>query len=324
MKRGFALVAAAVLAQALTTAAFAQSFPNKPVRIVTAFSAGSGPDGMLRLISDRLGKLWGQAVVVDNKPGGSGFIAIAEARKAVPDGHTVLHMDGLNVTAIPHMYSKLPYNAQTDIEPISPIHGGYFFVVVSADAPWTNVADLIQAAKAPNSPVSYGSWQIGSVAHLFGAAMENASGAKMLHVPFKDNSMLYSSVARKDVSWAFGSVASAGALEKAGKLKFLAIAGPTRALTHPNVPTVTEAGGPAGFQAKGWVGLFSIKGSPRQVSQQISTDLAKVMSEPDVMSKMVELGYTPMPMKPDDLKTMIAAESKDFKAAVSRAAIALD
>lgn len=318
-------VAGLVAASALALApAFAQTYPTKPVRVVTAFSAGSGPDAMLRMVSDKLSKLWGQPVLVENKPGASGFIAVAEARRAGADGYTLLHMDGLNMTAIPHMYKKLPYDAETDIEPISPIHGSYFFVAVSADSPWNNVGDLVKAAKANPGNVTYGSWQVGSVAHLFGASLETATGTRMMHVPFKDNSQLYTAVARGDVGWAFGSAASAGPLQKAGKLKFLAIAGPERASTHPQVPTIATAGGPSNFAARGWVGLFAVKGAPAGVTEKVAADLARVLGEDDLKAKMTELGYDPMPRKPAETRALIASESKEFKTVVTRSGVALD
>lgn len=317
----FLLAAAPVF---LTGFAHAQTYPSKPIRIVSAFSAGSGPDAMLRMVSDKLGKLWGQPVIVDNKPGASGFIAVAEARRSGTDGYTLLHMDGLNMTAIPHMYKKLPYDAETDIEPISPIHGSYFFVAVSSDSPWNNMSDLIKAAKKDPGTVTYGSWQVGSVAHLFAASLETATGTKMMHIPFKDNSQLYTSVARQDVRWAFGSAASAGPLVKAGKLKFLAIAGPNRESTYPQVPTMAESGGPAGFSARGWVGLFAPKGIPMTIAEKISADLSRVLSEPELKAKMTELGYDPMAIKPAETRALVAAQSKEFKVVVQRSGVTLD
>lgn len=308
----------------LIEAAHAQAYPSKPVRIVTAFSAGSGPDAMLRMVSDKLAKLWGQPVLIDNKPGASGFIAVAEARRSGTDGHTLLHMDGLNLTAIPHMYKKLPYIAETDIEPISPIHGSYFFVTVSSDSPWNSMTDLIKAAKADPGIITYGSWQVGSVAHLFAASLEAATGTKMMHVPFKDNSQLYTSVARQDVKWAFGSAASAGPLVRGGKLKLLAIAGPNRESTFPQVPTMAESGGPAGFEARGWVGLFAPKGVSMPIAEKISTDLARVLSEPELKAKMTELGYEPMAIKPAETRALVAVQSKEFKVVVARSAVTLD
>lgn len=308
----------------LLEAVHAQAYPSRSVRIVTSFSAGSGPDAMLRMVSDKLAKLWGQPVIIENKPGASGFIAISEARRSGVDGYTLLHMDGLNLTAIPHMYKKLPYNAETDIEPISPVHGSYFFVTVSADSPWNSMTDLIKAAKSDPGAISYGSWQIGSVAHLFSAALEAGTGTKMMHVPYKENSQLYTGVARQEVSWAFGSIASAGPLVKAGRLKFLAIAGPARESAYPQVPTVAEAGGPAGFEARGWVGLFAPKGVPMPIAEKISADLTRVVNEPELKAKMTELGYDPMPSKPAETRALVATQSKAFKVVVTRSAVTLD
>lgn len=314
----------AALQLSVTSSAIAQAFPSKPVRIVSAFSAGSGPDAMLRMVSMQLGKIWNQSVVVDNRPGGSGFIAVGEVKKAVPDGHTILHGDGLNFTAIPHMYSKLPYDAVTDFDPVSPIHYSNFFVTVPADAPWKSMGELLKAAKESPNPINYGSWQIGSVAHIFGALMERETSIKMTHVPFKDNSMLYGSVARGDVQWAFGTNASAGSLERAGKLRYLAIAAPARLGTHPNVPTVSESGGPANFEASAWVGLFAPKGTPAAVSQKIAADLAKAMNDPETKAKMTEFGYNPLPLKPEETRALVTKESQRHKEVVTRARITLD
>ena len=130
-------IAAAALAPA---ASFAQQFPSKPVRLITSFPAGSGPDAMLRFLGERLARPWGQSVVIDNRPGGGGFIAVSEARKAAPDGHTLLHIDGLNFTAAPHLYKALPYDPVTDFIPITPSHAGYLFIAVASTSHWRHVA----------------------------------------------------------------------------------------------------------------------------------------------------------------------------------------
>jgi tripartite-type tricarboxylate transporter receptor subunit TctC len=293
------------------------------VRIVSAFSAGSGPDAMLRLASERLSNVWKQQVIIDNRPGGSGFIAVAEVRKAPPDGYTLLHADGLNFTAVPHLYKKLPYEAG-DFDPVTPIHRSYFFITVPANSPWKSVADLVAAAKAKPGEVTYGSWQVGSVAHLGSAALEEATGTRMNHIPFKENSQLYSGVASGDVNWAFGSAASAGPLQRAGKLRFLALAGPQRLSTHPDGPTVAEAGGPAGFETSGWVGLFAARGTPKATSEKIAADLATALADAGIRAKMSEFGYEAVPMSPAQAARLVATESPRYAQVVKRTAIALD
>ncbi|MDX3904086.1 MAG: tripartite tricarboxylate transporter substrate binding protein [Pigmentiphaga sp.] len=306
------------------TAALAQQeFPTRPVRIISAFSTGSGPDAMLRIVAERLSKKWGQPVVVENKPGGSGFIAASEVKRAAADGSTLFHADGLNFTAIPYMYSKMPYKVE-DFAPIVPLHHSYFFIAVSAQSNWNSVGDLLAAARAKPGRVTYGSWQIGSVAHLNGAALEDTAKVKMTHVPFKDNSQLYTSVANREVDWAFATAGSAGALQKAGKLKFLALAGPERLSTHTSVPVVGEGGGPAGFEASGWVGLFAPAGTPKTTVAKINADVISVYKQPDVPPKMVDFGYMPLLITPEEAAAKVKSEGAAYARLVKEIGLTLD
>lgn len=323
MNRRFIVAALAAASSVLHLSSTWAAFPDKPVRIVSAFSAGSGPDSMLRLVAERLSKVWGQQIVIDNRPGGSGFIAVSEAKKAAADGYTLLHADGLNFTAVPHLYKKLPYNV-ADFDPVTPIHRSFFFIAVSANSPWKSFADLVSAAKARPGEVTYGSWQIGSVAHLGGAALESATGTRMNHIPFRENSQLYSGVANGDVGWAFGTAGSTGPLQRAGKLRYLALAGPQRLSTHPDVPTVAEAGGPSGFEVSGWVGLFAPKGTDKAIEDKISADLAKAVADAEVRAKMSEFGYEAVPMSPTQTAKVVATESPRYAEVVKRQSISLD
>jgi tripartite-type tricarboxylate transporter receptor subunit TctC len=314
-------IAAAALAPAAT---FAQQFPSKPVRLITSFPAGSGPDAMLRFLGERLARPWGQSVVIDNRPGGGGFIAVAEARKAAPDGHTLLHIDGLNFTAAPHLYKALPYDPVTDFRPITPLHAGYFFIAVASTSPWRTVADLLAAARSRPGEVTYGSWQVGSIAHLGAVALESASSTRMNHIPFKETSQLYAAVAGGDVNWAFGSPASAGPLQRAGKLRFLALAAPQRLTTHPDVPTVAESGGPAGFETTSWVGLFGLPGLPAAVAARISQDLTQLMADPEVRSKLTDFGYVSQPLTPEQTVAKIEQERMRYARTIREAGIRLE
>lgn len=320
----FAMALGALATTCMAAGAAAQGYPTKPVRVVSAFSTGSGPDAMLRLVAERLSRAWGQQVIVENKPGGSGFIAAGDAKRSAPDGYTLFHADGLNFTAIPHMYKKLPYDAEKDFSPVIPLHHSYFFIAVSAQSPWNSAGDLIAAAKARPGQVTYGSWQVGSVAHLGGAQLEAASGTKMEHVPFKDNSQLYTSVANGGVNWAFGTAGSAGPLQKAGKLKFLALAGPKRLSTHPDVPTVGESGGPAGFETTGWVGLFAPAGVPVAIIDKINQDIARIVNEPEMQPRLMDFGYMPLPISPSEVSALIRKESVQYAQTIKKMGLTLD
>ena len=199
-------IAAAALSMAmLATPALAQTFPTKPVRTIIPYSAGSGPDTVMRLVGEKLARAWGQQLVVENRPGGNGWIAIAAAKQAPADGYTLLQLDDTHMALQPHIYKQLPHDLARDFAPVTPLYRTYFFIVVPVNSSWKSVTDLVAAAKAKPGALTYGSWGIGSVGHVGAAMLESATGTQMTHVPFKELPQLYSAVANGDVAWAFGT-----------------------------------------------------------------------------------------------------------------------
>ena len=142
--------------------ALAQAFPSKPVRILTPFPVGSGPEGVVRLLADKLSRTWGQPVVVENKPGGNGFIAIDAFKRGTSDGHDLIQLDNVHLSAYPHLFKKLPYDAQKDFEPLLPLFKTYFFFAVANDSKYKTVGDIIADAKANPGKLNYGSWSVGN------------------------------------------------------------------------------------------------------------------------------------------------------------------
>jgi len=304
--------------------ASAQQYPTKPVRILTPFPGGSGPDAVLRVVGDKLTKMWGQQVIVENRPGANGFIAIEAAKKAAPDGYTLVQMDDTHLALQPHLYKKIPYDINKDFDPVATLFRTYFFVVVPATSSWKDMKDLIAAAKAKNGDLTYGSWFVGSPGHVGAAMLEAATGTKMTHVPFKEMSQLYTGVANGDVAWAFGSAASSGAMYRASKVKYIAVAAPKRVAGFESVPTVAEAGGPAGFDVKAWVALFAPHGTPPAIVAKINQDVAKVLAEPDVKERFASFGFEPYATAPAEIAANMAADSKRYGDIVKRANISVE
>ena len=170
-----------ILALTATTGALAQAgdFPNKPVTLVTPFAAGSGPDAVLRLVSDKLSRLWNQRVLIDNKPGGGGFIAIDQARRAAPDGYTLLQLDSEHIAALPHLYKSRNFVTLQHFDPVASLFRTPFFVAVSSESKWKNMGDLIAEAKANPEAMVYGSWGVGSPGHLGAQQLEALTGIRM-------------------------------------------------------------------------------------------------------------------------------------------------
>jgi tripartite-type tricarboxylate transporter receptor subunit TctC len=305
--------------------ALAQTFPAKPVTVITPFPPGSGPDAQLRLIGDRLTRIWGQQVIIENRPGGNGVIAVQAAKKASPDGYTLIQVDNMYLAAQPHLLKKLPYNLAADFDPVTTLSRNYFFVTVPSSSNWKSMTDLINAAKAKPGDLTYGSWFIGSPGHLGAAQLEAATGTRMTHVPFKELSQLYTAVGNNEVSWAFGSAGSAGAMHRAGKVKYLAVSAPKRVVGYEDVPTIAELGGPADFELSAWIALLAPRGTPKPVMEKIHQDVAKILAEPDIRQRYVTaFGYETMSLSSSEAAELVKKESVKYGDIIKRANIALE
>jgi tripartite-type tricarboxylate transporter receptor subunit TctC len=321
-----AALAAAAIAMAVPRGAQAQTapFPTKPVRIITPFPVGSGPEGVARMVAEKLSKMWGQPVTVENRPGGNGFIAIDAFKRGATDGHDLIQLDSVHLTAYPYLFKKLPYDPKNDFEPLLPLFKTYFFATTAINSKYKNVADLIADAKANPGKLNYGSWSVGNPVHLGSALFETVTGTQMEHVIFKETSQLYTSVAQGDLAFALGTSATAGALYRSGKIKFLAVAAPNRIPAYPDVPTFTEAGGPAGFEVSGWTTIAVPKSLPRPLADKIMQDISKGLSEPDVKEKYLVFGYELFPQTREQFAQYIQAESTRQAAIIVKAKAALD
>ena len=312
------------LGLSLGATAQAQTFPTKPVRIITPFPVGSGPEGVARLVADKLAKTWGQAVTVENRPGGNGFIAIDAFKRGAPDGHDLIQIDNVHLTAYPHLFKKLPYDAKTDFDVLLPLFKTYFFFTTASDSKYKNVGDIVADAKGNPGKLNYGSWSVGNPVHLGSALFETVTGTEMQHVIYKETSQLYTGVSTGELAFAMGSSATAGPLYRAGKLKFLAIAAPKRLPAYKDVPTVGEAGGPANFEVSGWTAIAAPKGLPKAVADKIQKDIEKALSEPDVREKFVSFGYEPFTPTREQFTQYIQAESGRQAEVIKKAKAALD
>ncbi|WP_046115395.1 Bug family tripartite tricarboxylate transporter substrate binding protein [Aquincola tertiaricarbonis] len=309
---------------ALATAALAQEWPTKPVRILTPFPAGAGPEAVVRVLAEKLQKKWGKPVIVENKPGGNGFIAISEFKRAVPDGHDLIQLDNVHLVAYPHLFKRLPYDAQKDFEQIAPLFRTYFFVGVPSSSAYKTVGDILADAKARANALNYGSWSVGNPVHLGSALLESATGTQMQHVIYKETSMLYTAAANGELDFALGSLATAGPMQRTGKLKFIAVTAPKRLPAFPDVPTVAESGGPSNFEVTGWTTLAAPKGVPPAVAEKIRADLQAALAQPDLKERYATFGYEPFPATSEQFKAFVAAETTKYGDVIKRAKISID
>lgn len=316
-------VALAVTASAVP-AAQAQSYPVRPIKIVTPFPVGQGPDVLLRSLAEELGKTLGQPVVIENKPGASGFVAFQTAKSAPADGYTLVHMDSFHIGTQPHLFSKLPYSATQDFDPVTPLVRNYFFVVVPANAPWKNIGELLAEAKRQPGGITYGSWGVASPAHLGGLVLENTAKVQMLHVPYKESSQLYSGVANGELNWAIGSAISADAMLQAGKVRLLAAAAPARIAGYDQVPTAAETGAPAQWSVGGWNGLLAPKGTPAEIVNRLNAAIVQAMDTPKMRERLALFTYESYTMSPNDMSALMKQEQDNWGPIIRTAGISLD
>lgn len=315
------------LASALTCAAAqaqSEQFPQRPVRIVLPYSVGSGPDAVARMVGEQLTAGWKQPVIVENKPGANGWLAIGEVKRAVPDGYSLAIVDSTHMTLQPHLYRNLPFDPVRDFVPVAPIYTTHFFVVVSASSPWNNVTDLIAAAKAQPDKLTYATWGMGSVAHVGTSMFQTATKTSMTHVPFKDLAQLYTAVANGEVDWAFGTAATVQNLYQAKRIKLLALAAPSRLESYPDIPTVSEAGGPTDFELKTWVAAFAPKGTPATILERLNANIAQAVMAPGVQKRFKTYGFDAWPAQADALAQARGNDSARYAAVVEQANISLD
>ena len=305
------------------TAAQAQdAFPSKPVTVFTAFAAGSGPDAVLRLVADKLSKAWNQRVQVENRPGGGGFIAIDAARRAAPDGYTLLQLDSEHLSALPHLYKARGIDTLKVFDPVATLFRTSFLVAVASDSKWKSMSDLITTAKAGG--VNFGSWGVGSPGHLGGEQLELLTGTEMQHVPFREVSQLFTSVASGEPAWSFASLPSSQGPYKAGKLRYLAVAAPKRLTQLPDVPTVAESGGPAALDVNSFVVLLAPKGLPAAVRDRIHADVDKALAEPDIKARFETFAFENVGWQGAEIDRQAAIKSRTYGELVKRKSISLE
>jgi tripartite-type tricarboxylate transporter receptor subunit TctC len=271
------LFATCVVALALVSAAQAQTYPNGPVRLIVPTSPGGVTDTMARIVAQRLTEM-GHTVVVDNRGGGNGSVGAIAVAHAPPDGLTLLVTSDATITANPSLSGKLGYSAK-EFTPIIVLCRGTPMLVVNSKVPANNVKELIALAKAEPGKLNYGSYGVGTYAHLSMEDFKLRTGTDIVHIPYRGATPAAQALLAGDVNMLLLNLSSIEAHEKTGKVKILAAAGDKRAAARPDLPTIAEAGVP-GFSTTVWFALFGPANMPPELVQKIYADVSKGLDEP--------------------------------------------
>jgi tripartite-type tricarboxylate transporter receptor subunit TctC len=308
MRATFAALLAAALVPA---AAIAQSYPAKPVTFVVPFPAGGGTDIAARVVANKLTARWGQSVVVENKAGAAGIVGTDFVAKAKPDGYTLL-IANVGIPSInPVLYAKLPYNPDTALAPITEICELPFVLMATPSFAANTPKELVALAKAQPDKVTFASSGSGGSPHLTAEIFQQATGTRMMHVPYKGGGPAMTDLMAGHVNLLFASILEGSGHIKAGKLKALAVTSPKRSPALPDVPTLAEAG-ISGAESGSWVALMAPAGTPQAIIDKIVADVKEVVADPQVKAQLVSQGATPQSSTPAQLQALIDADKARY------------
>jgi tripartite-type tricarboxylate transporter receptor subunit TctC len=300
---------ASTLAAALVTvtSAFAQSYPNRPVRMVVPLSAGGFADVPARIIAPRLSEALGQSVFVENKPGAGATIGTDFVAKAKPDGYTLLFTGTPHVIS-PALYKNLPYDPLKDFASVMLVAAGPYVLVVNPQLPVKSVQELIALAKTQPGKIDYASSGNGSAQHLVSAMFASMAGIDLSHVPYKGSGPAMQDLISGQVKVSFAGIPNVMPSLRSGKLRALAVSTPKRSPDLPDVPTVAEAGVP-GYDATLWLALLAPAGTPGEIVQKLYTEATRTLRESEVQKAIAATGVEVNIIGPQELPAFLQAEA---------------
>ncbi|MCR0984815.1 Bug family tripartite tricarboxylate transporter substrate binding protein [Roseomonas populi] len=310
------LLAAPMLAVPALRPARAAGWPDRPVRIVVSFTAGGTTDIIARLVGAHLSDLWGQPVVIENRPGAGGNIGTEYVARSAPDGYTLLVASVGPLAVNMSLYKSMPYDSRKDLAAITLLAGVPNILVVAPDFPARSVAELVALAKAKPGGLSYGSTGVGTSSHLSGALMDQMAGVQTTHVPYRGAVALNDLLSRR-VDFMFATIPSVIEQIRAGKLRAMAVSSLHRSRSAPDVPAMAELGFP-GFDASSWFGMVAPAGTPPELVRKISSDAASILKRPDIEKQMVDQGADPVGNSPAEFAAFISAEIDRWSEVVRR------
>jgi tripartite-type tricarboxylate transporter receptor subunit TctC len=307
--------------QLAASVAPAQDFPSRTIKIVVPYPAGGGVDGLARPIAERLSRLWGQSVIVENKAGAATMLGGAEVARAPADGHTLLFTSDSSITSNPHLFKKMSYDPIKELAPVTQLINLHQFVLVHPSVTANTVKELVALAKEKPDALNYGSYGKGSQPHLLFEMLGKETGAKIQQISYRGIAPAITAALAGEVQMTLGSVAvSAGHIE-AKKLKALAIGRQSRLPSHPDIPTLREAGFPD-IEPLSWFGLFAPAGTPPAIVEKIQKAVAATLADPEFKARFIDrAGHSGVGSTPAEFAAFIKADFDSKKRLIAAAGI---
>ncbi|MFZ0196584.1 MAG: tripartite tricarboxylate transporter substrate binding protein [Pseudolabrys sp.] len=303
-----------IVAALLTTGLFSQQaalaqYPTKPVHIVVPYPAGGAVDAFARVLTQQLSEMWGQQVVVDNRPGASTMIGAEQVAKSPPDGYTLLLTAELTLVIVPHLYEKIPYDPLRDFAPVVALVSATQALVANPSLPVKTVKDLVALAKAKPGQLTFGSFGNGSTGHLNMEVLQAMTDARFNHIPYNGAGPAMNDVIGGHIDFMLAALSIVKGNVQAGKLHMIGVGSNHRSGEFPDVPTLSESGAP-GFEAKSWFGLVAPAGTPPDVIKKINQDVTRVISDHAFAEKyLAAQGLESITGTPEQFAAFVRAET---------------
>lgn len=297
------------------TAAWAQAYPSKPIRLVIPFPPGGGTDILSRLVAAKLTEVSKWTVVADNRAGAGGTLGLAEAARAAPSGYEMVMGQKDNLVVAPWLYKNLSFDPIKDFQAVAHIAYTPVVIVTNAASKYKTLADVVTAARAQPDAVTYGSPGNGTTIHLAGEIFKSAANVKLRHVPYKGSNPAMMDVLAGNIDLMVSSVPSAMAQIKSGKLRALAVTSAKRSSSLPDVPTVAESGF-KDFDVSTWYGLFMPAATPREIVAQVHAEVNKLLATPEMVAAIQAQGAEPQTMTAAQFATLLKTDHEKWKGIV--------
>ncbi|HET9245722.1 MAG TPA: tripartite tricarboxylate transporter substrate-binding protein [Xanthobacteraceae bacterium] len=301
----------------------AQNYPTKPIHILVPYAPGGITDIASRIVGAKLTEAWGQQVVVENRPGGNGFIAMTAGAKAAPDGYTLTMVTVGDVALTPAMFKEMPYDVERDLAPIAMVSDAPMVLAAHAEAPFKSVAEAIAAAKAQPGRISVATPGNGSVNQIVLEWMALNTGTRFQHIPYKGGAPAAAALAAGDIPLGVLASSSVAPHVKSGRVRVLAVTMGKRSTLNPEWPTLQQEGVKE-VDASNWTALFAPKATPQPVIDKLNAEVVKILHMPDVKERFAGGGVTTIPSNAAELDARVKQEAERFRAIVQKANIRPD
>jgi tripartite-type tricarboxylate transporter receptor subunit TctC len=303
--------------------AFAQDYPTRPIRILVPYAPGGISDIAARIVGAKLTEAWGQQVVIENRPGGNGFIAVTDAARSAPDGYSLVMVTTGDVAINPALFKDIPYDVERDLAPISAVSDAPMVLATNGGSPYKSVADVIAAAKSQPGVLNVCTPGYGSINQLVLESIALNTGTKFVHVPYKGGAPAAQALVAGDISLGVLASSTVAPYLPSGKIRVLAITTGQRSPLNPEWPTLAQEGA-GDISASNWTALLAPKGTPQPIIDKLQAKVVEILNMPDVKTRFAAGGVSTIPSTPAELEAKMKRELATYRLVIEKANVHVD